>query len=550
MGRAGSFHPTGPDLRTERRFCSMSLSKARLSHHDSAAEAFGWTTAAAPAGRVADAPSPQPAESASVAGGISGSQRAPAPADADDGGVLPPLVRFSDLVQDAPAWLFSAVLHMLVLILLALLLIARPGKPGLLVEFAPSDEAGEDLDAGDFDLALDLDQPPLEDSAAAVLPDLTTVDLSESLLSDPTASALNPAATSATIELGLTGREAGMKAALLEAYGGTAATEAAVHDGLAWLARYQHPKTALWNMSGKYANGVNRDNPEAATALALIAFQGAGYTPQSDPKDSFTRVVTRAWPALLKRQQDDGNFFNTGTTHGALYTHALCTIALCEVYGMTDDEAYRDAAQLAVDYCVATQSEGGGWRYFPGQEGDLSVTGWFVMALQSARMAGLNVPSETLTRIGEFLDTVSRDGGSQYAYTATQPSRLAMTAEGLLCRQYLGWRHDDRRLNRGADLLVKNLPSWNAREAYYWYYAAQVCHHMEGRHWREWNTVMRELLPAKQVKKGRERGSWDPVGDVGNSQGGRHFITCLSIYMLEVYYRHLPIYQLDLLGGK
>ena len=217
---------------------------------------------------------------------------------------------------------------------------------------------------------------------------------------------------------------------------------------------------------------------------------------------------------------------------------------------MTRDEQYREAAQQAVDYCAQTQSEGGGWRYFPGQGGDLSVTGWFVMALQSAQMAGLNVPSETLSRISDFLETVSRDGGAQYTYTPGQGRRLSMTAEGLLCRQYLGWPHDDRRLVRGADLLVKNLPSWEKRNAYYWYYAAQVCHHMEGRHWRLWNARMRELLPANQVKKGRERGSWDPNGDPGKVQGGRHFVTCLSIYMLEVYYRHLPIYQLELLSGS
>ena len=84
---------------------------------------------------------------------------------------------------------------------------------------------------------------------------------------------------------------------------------------------------------------------------------------------------------------------------------------------------------------------------------------------------------------------------------------------------------------------------------YYWYYATQVCHHMEGKHWQRWNNVMREVIPQKQEKEGRERGSWDPAGFRWDGEGGRLFITCLSTYMLEVYYRHLPIYQQGLIGG-
>ena len=40
-----------------------------------------------------------------------------------------------------------------------------------------------------------------------------------------------------------------------------------------------------------------------------------------------------------------------------------------------------------------------------------------------------------------------------------------------------------------------------------------------------------------------ERGSWDPQGDAWGSQGGRLYVTCMSLYMLEVYYRYLPLYQ-------
>ncbi|MEQ8835756.1 MAG: hypothetical protein RID07_03030, partial [Lacipirellulaceae bacterium] len=57
------------------------------------------------------------------------------------------------------------------------------------------------------------------------------------------------------------------------------------------------------------------------------------------------------------------------------------------------------------------------------------------------------------------------------------------------------------------------------------------------------------VLPAPHVKKRRERRSGAPSGDVGPRPAGRLDVTCLSIYMLEVYYRHLPIYKTELLSG-
>jgi hypothetical protein len=63
---------------------------------------------------------------------------------------------------------------------------------------------------------------------------------------------------------------------------------------------------------------------------------------------------------------------------------------------------------------------------------------------------------------------------------------------------------------------------------------------MEGDIWTKWNSVMKQEVPSHQVKNGQQAGSWDPNGDKWGSSGGRLYVTCLSIYMLEVYYRHLP----------
>lgn len=471
-------------------------------------------------------------------------QRA-APTEGDD--LLPPLPSLNDLLEDSPPWLISAVVHMLIVIILGLIVI-KPNLPqSFLLQFDSADV--EAPIEGELDLPIGVPESDLS-SLVQSQPSLAPVDtMSEDLTTvvpllpmDANVERVDP------IRLALSGRQAGMRDALLGAYGGTSGTQSAVMNALRWLARNQS-RQGLWSLQGPYSNGARNENFEAATAMALLAFQGAGYTPQSDKSGPFTDNVTRGWKALLAKQDASGNFFQAGQGTSQLYTQAFCTIALCELYGMTRDERYREPAQRAINYCVEVQAPQGGWRYFPGTDSDLSVTGWFMMALQSGRMAGLDVPSETLDNVSKFLDSVSHEYGSQYGYQENSAPTKSMTAEGLLCRQYLGWQQNDDRLVAGVGYLLENLPDWDRsdRDAYYWYYATQVCHHMEGQAWQKWNNVMRELLPRKQEKNGKERGSWNPEGFRWDAEGGRLFITCLSTYMLEVYYRHLPIYQQDLL---
>ena len=83
---------------------------------------------------------------------------------------------------------------------------------------------------------------------------------------------------------------------------------------------------------------------------------------------------------------------------------------------------------------------------------------------------------------------------------------------------------------------------------YAWYYITQVVHNVGGTAWYRWNGRMREVVPAQQIEKGPEAGSWDPALDKWGHIGGRLFTTCFLTYMLEVYYRHLPLYQAVAVG--
>lgn len=453
----------------------------------------------------------------------------------------------------APPWLVSALVHMLLLIILGLIFAApklRMGRDTLELDAIYADRLGDQLlddtvfsgktapDHADKMMITPTDLAPVDDPFAA--PKQPEVSL------DGTAAAMDLRAP--TIGLALSGRQEGMRQSLLGAYGGNKLTEGGVQAGLAFLAKQQR-SNGSWSLKGPYRDGAYNENAEAATAMALLAFQGNGNTHRAG---QYKKNVDAGIRYLLGVQGPDGNFYQ-GNRQEWLYTQGQCTIAICELYGMTKDSHLRLPAEKAVQFCVEAQDALGGWRYRPRMDSDTSVTGWMVMALQSARMAGLDVPKETLERVSEYLDKASPDG-SLYAYQPGHHTNPVMTAEALLCRQYLGWGQYDPKLVVGVDYICSHLPNWNDRDVYYWYYGTQVTHHMGGAHWKRWNDALRDMLVEHQEKDGPEKGSWDPKGKSPDAwavrdQGGRLYVTCLSIYMLEVYYRHLPLYSQGAAGN-
>jgi hypothetical protein len=443
--------------------------------------------------------------------------------------------------KKAPPWLVSMVVHMVLIIALALAYFTIPGNEQIqLVALVYGEKLGEQvlddklqspesLDMSVDVPALSFDIKPSDDPLAAP-PELPDNFLDANVGTD--------SIPAPSIGLALTGREAGAKKALLAAYGGNATTEASVRAGLEWLKK-QQKQDGGWSLIGPFPDGAGVENRLSATAMALLAFQGQGHTHQTG---DFKKEVQRGWEYLLKTQNADGYFEHEAAHHHRMYAQAQATIALCELYGMTKDEKFKKPAQLALDFAHKAQAPEGGWRYEPKIDADTSVTGWYVMALQSGRMAGLEVQSPNEELVNKFLDGCTPNG-SLYAYKPGMETTLTMTAEGLLCRQYLGWKHDDERMRRGIDYVLGNTIDYNDQNVYYWYYATQACHHMDGDDWNRWNAVMRQAVPTAQVKTGNEKGSWSPTGDRWGAHGGRLYVTCLSIYMLEVYYRHLPIYK-------
>ena len=449
------------------------------------------------------------------------------------------------VTKSAPSWLLSLVLHLIVLLILAL--ISTPtgsGLTNLVLNFGISEDSVDDAVELDLSSVLtDLQDESFEETTDPTELEADLPDVLEMITPEET-EALDELLGAEKIEIAkpmFTGRTGAMRKALEAMFGATDDTRNAVKLGLAWLKRQQH-RSGYWSMRGPYENGAISENKPAATAMALLAFAGDGNT---HLEGMYRSEVDKGLKYLISQQDRGGFMASAARGNERTYAQAQATIALCELYGMTKDSWLRGYAQLAVDYAIKAQASNGGWRYRPNEPGDTSVTGWYVMALQSAAGAGLDVPKEKLSLVESYLDSVSVYGGAGYTY---QPGRTdatpTMTAEGLLCRQYLGWKHDHPMMFEGLNELRLQWPfDLSNHNVYYWYYATQVFHHYGGPMWREWNDQMKVKLPALQIKEGNDRGSWAPQDDRW-SIGGRLYTTCLSIYCLEVYYRHMPIYDL------
>ena len=329
--------------------------------------------------------------------------------------------------------------------------------------------------------------------------------------------------------------------------GGTKASEKSVASALKWFATHQN-SDGSWNLDHRFGPcqsrcrhpGIRSDAPNGATALALLPFLGAGQTHLEGP---YKENVAAGLQFLLRNMRiigQRGSLFDQG---GNYYSHGLGAIVLCEAYAMTKDKNLAKPAQMAIfETAYAQDPIGGGWRYSAQQRGDTSALGWQLMALKSAHMAYLKVPSQTYIGASRFLDSVQSDSGAKYGYTGPTRPQSATTAVGLLCRMYLGWKRDEPAIERGVETFKRKGPSEG--NMYYNYYATQVMRHFGGEPWKVWNESMREYLVRTQAQMGHEKGSWHfPGGGHAGHVGGRLYATSMATMILEVYYRHMPIYQ-------
>lgn len=338
---------------------------------------------------------------------------------------------------------------------------------------------------------------------------------------------------------------AGSSAALAQPEGGGAENNALVDEitpelddsvarGLAFLASRQAENGSFGE--GRYASNV------AVTSIACLAFMADGSLPGRGP---YGEQVSRGLEFVLENATESGLIAGEAAT-GPMYGHGFAALFLGEVYGTTlgggdtelADRVYR-ALFKAVRLIEQTQNDEGGWRYDPKpDQADVSVTICQIMALRSARNAGLVVDKGVIDRAVEYVRACQHpvDGGFRYQLR-TADSAWPRTAAGVASLFYAGIYEDDA-IDRGLAYLRRSaLPGQaNPSRAHYHYghyYAVQAMYLAGGDWWAEWWPAVR----SEYINTQAEDGSWADRG-VGESYG-----TGMALIVLQMPKRYLPIFQ-------
>ena len=334
-------------------------------------------------------------------------------------------------------------------------------------------------------------------------------------------------------------------------HGGSVRTERAVNAAFGWLVTNQQTDGS-WSTAktdagretktfGHDRNGAGRKANTGVTALATLSLLAGGH---SHFEGAYRQNVQRSLEYLISQQSNDGNLAGDAKLFARMYCHSMSLLALSEALAMTGDQRLMPAVQRGVDYCVKAQNrDDGGWRYQPGDGGDMSQFGWIVMALRSAKLGGAHVPARTFQQMRRFLKRCSSGvGGSLASYRPGQGASTSMTAEALFCRYLLDDVPARNGLRIASTRIGQESPSPNQVNLYYWYYGTLAMRHVGGDAWERWNDRLKSTLISLQETSGKEAGSWEPNG-VWGGYGGRVYSTAMAALNLEVYYRYLPSHE-------
>jgi hypothetical protein len=323
----------------------------------------------------------------------------------------------------------------------------------------------------------------------------------------------------------------------------TSRADQAIQKGLGYL-------NSRRDRDGSYGTGTYRGNV-AIASLAGMAFMCGGSQPNRGPYGKAVLDVVKY--VLGKENVGGGNpgyLYNPRLgQHGPMYGHGFATLFLAEVYGMVQDkelrEKLRGTLHRAVKLILTAQkrSQQKAWRYYPNStDADLSVTICQIMALRSARNAGIDVPKSAVDDCtkyvkgcqdrmeGWFRYTLQGGGGGgQQGFARTAAGVCALNAAGI----YKG-----EEVKRGLDFLMRNKPGGGfgrAADMHYFYghyYAVQAMWTAGGQYWADWYPAIREELIARQ----NADGSWSDAICY-------HYGTAMACIILQVPNNYLPILQ-------
>jgi hypothetical protein len=335
----------------------------------------------------------------------------------------------------------------------------------------------------------------------------------------------------------------------------------AIERALNWLSQQQNPDGSFPTLDS---------GQPAITSLCVLAFLSSGEQPGVGPHGE---RMNRAIDFVLSCQHESGLFSYTspqpqhvhqGASHTATYNHAIAGLMLTEVYGQVSrdrstrieravNQALRFTGGLQVEPAKRNSIDEGGWRYlrrpgsFTPSDSDLSVTGWHLMFLRSAKNAQFDVPDKMVSDAVKYVERCfdADQGGFVYGLVGVDRyvSRGTMGVGALSLS--LGGKHQTQMARQVGDWLLAHPfdvygQATNIHDRFHYsaYYCSNALAQLGGQYWRGGFPILAKTLIDNQSPDG----SW--VTESGEDRMyGSAYPTALSVLTLTPGYQLLPIYQ-------
>jgi hypothetical protein len=339
--------------------------------------------------------------------------------------------------------------------------------------------------------------------------------------------------------------------------------DAAIERALAWMVTQQQE-------DGSFIT-LERGQP-GVTCLCVMAFMAQGHLPGAGP---FGDRLERAANYVLDCQKQNGlicavtpDFPQLNRGVGGLgtntaYNHAISALLISELYGIGNapqSERMQQAIQKALTASLEMQrwpkdneADKGGWRYVDDRDqsdSDLSVTGWELMFLRSARNAGFDVPKEAIDdAVAYVLRCYSKEHGTfQYWIDRGDGRSRGMAGAGILALAHAG-HHDSPEVQKAAEWILQQkfepyntvAPFNNDRDHYHFgvFGCCQGMYQIGGRYWEAFYPQIVPILLANQ----NADGSWPADSQRWDAPYGSAYSTALNVMTLGAPNQLMPILQ-------
>lgn len=322
---------------------------------------------------------------------------------------------------------------------------------------------------------------------------------------------------------------------------------------------------------------LNTGQP-AITSLCIMAFLANGHTPGTGPYGS---QLDRACNYVVRCQRESGviavparggpeisRSYSHPVGKAVAYNHAISALMLSEAYGLANGSGERNAQQhraailRALDASMRMHGwpkkrpiDNGGWRYAHDDtyaDSDLSITGWQLMFLRSAKNAGFEVDETAIDdAVGFVLRCYSEKNQTFRYYLWPERERYsrAMAGAGVLALAHAG-RHHTAEAKKAGDWILRNgfedynrIKTWdqtrwhNDRYHYGILLCCQAMYQLGGEHWQQFFPHAAKVLVRNQDPDG----SWAP--EAGDLEFGDSYTTALATLALSAPNQLLPIFQ-------